>query len=139
MKIPTHLAIYTVNLSASDAIEPSDPTISRTQNGSALTGPVMLGVNQNVSIWCRANNTNMRLIGFNWRYANDTRIPKADSGDHVHVYRESVGNRNSNTFMWWTVLHFRNIQPFYKGVYNCVANYNNHFKNQSLDVQVSGV
>ena len=137
MKILTHLVYSAVILSVSDAIEPSNPTISRTQNGSILTGPVVFDANQNVSIWCRANNTNMLLIGFHWRYPNDTRIPRADRGDDV--YRESVGNRNSYTSIWWTVLHFRNIQPSYTGVYNCVANYNGILKNQSLDVQVSGV
>ena len=134
MKIPTRLVVYTVNLSVSDAIEPNNPTISWTQNGSVLTGPVVLGVNQNVSIWCRASNTNMLLKGFNWRY-NSTILPMADSGDDV--YRESVGNRSGH--MRRTVLHFRNIQPSYAGVYYCVANYNGLFKNQSLDVQVSGV
>ena len=138
MKIPAHFVISAVNLSVSNAIEPSNPTISMTQNGSALTGPVVLGSNRNASIWCRANNTNMRLRGFNWRY-NGTILPRADSGYDVHVYRESVINIKSYTSIWWTVLHFRNIQPSYAGVYNCVANYNGLFKNQSLDVQVSGV
>ena len=136
MTIPTHLTIYAVNISVSDAIEPSNPTVSWTQNGSALTGPVVLDANQNVSIWCRANNTNMLLKGFNWRY-NSSILPMADKGDDV--YRENVGNRSGHIILWWTVLHFRNIQPSYAGVYTCVANYNGLFKNRSLDVQVSGV
>ena len=130
-----------LSFSALCAGQPSNLTISRIQNGSALTDPVVFGVNQTVSIWCRAENVEAKLLGLNWRYTNGTRLPKVERGEtSVHdVYRERfAGNRTVYTPVWWTVLHFSRIQPSHAGVYYCVANYLWVFRNQSVAVQVLG-
>ena len=139
----TPTVMFFLSFSALCAGQPSNPTISRAQNGPALTGPVVFGANQTVSIWCRAENVeDSRLRGFNWRYTNGTFVPKVERGetnDH-DVYRERfAGKQDVYTPVWWTVLHFSRIQPSHAGAYNCVANYNNMvFKNQIVEVNVSG-
>ena len=122
--------------------------ITRTQYGSELTSPVLFGVNQTVSIWCRADARavsgfgSRALVGLNWRYVNGTILPKVYNGESsdYDVYRESfVGNNSAYSHVRWTILHFNRIQPSYAGFYFCVANYKDLFRNESVKVQVSGV
>ena len=138
-----HIHSDVFSLLALCAGQPYNPIILSAENGSALTGPVVFGVNQTVSIWCRANNTDGTrvLLAHYWLYHNGTRLPKGERGqptDH-NVYRERfTGVVGVDTPVWWTVLHFSRIQPSHAGVYICVANYNKFLKNQSVIVQVSG-
>ena len=144
--IAIFLLFVLLTLTGTHEIDPSKPVLSRTQNGSALTGPVVFGVNQTVSIWCRANNTESGSTGvlraLFWRYPNGTRLPRVARRElsDYNVYRERfAGGFKVYTHTWWDVLHFSRIQPSNAGTYNCVANYNGVFKNESVDVQVSGV
>ena len=137
-----HIHSDAFSLSAMCAGQPYNPIILSAQNGSALTSPVVFGINQTVSIWCRANTTDDtgKLLGHFWLY-NGTRLPKPERGqltDH-DVYRERFhGIVGVDTPVSWAVLHISRIQPSYAGVYICVANYMGVFKNQSVEVNVSG-
>ena len=116
-------------------------------NGSSLTGPIVVDVNQTVSIWCGAENTvkghPQQLLGLSWQY-NGTDVPLFDRGrmstDH-NVYAESFTGRApyEHTPTWWTVLHFKRILTSSAGVYTCAARYNWISKNRSVEVQVAGV
>ena len=138
-----HIHSDVFSLSAMCAGQSSNHIILSAENGPALTSPVVFGVNQTVSIWCRANNNGdtRRLIGLYWQYHNGTRPPRVERGqptDH-NVYRERfAGIVGVDTPVWWTVLHISRIQPSHAGVYICVANYLWVFKNQSVIVQVLG-
>ena len=128
--------------SALCAGQPSNPTISRTQNGSALTDPVVFGVNQTVSIWCRAENVNTsrKLQGLFWRDNNDARLRAKGHRDNPSqdVYMERVaGNKDVYTPTWIRVLHINRIQTSYAGVYTCTANYNKFLLNATVEIQVS--
>ena len=122
--------------SALCAGQPNNPIISRTQNGPALTDPVVFGVNQTVSVWCKAENTPKKLLAFFWRYPNGSRVPKVGGEDGV--YRERIGDDNAP--VWWAVLHFSRIQPSVAGNYTCEANDDRESSNllNTLEVQVSG-
>ena len=141
-----HIHSDVFSLSALCADQPVRPTITTTQNGPALTGPVVFRVNQTVSIWCRAENTVRRssrlLQAHNWQYANGTTVHKVTkgktSGDHDVYRKRFAGELKPYTSTWWEVLHFRKIQTSYAGVYTCVANYNGIFKNRSVEVIVTG-
>ena len=132
--------------SATRAAEPTPPSVARSQNGSALTGPVVVGVNETTSIWCRARNRvvfNMRtrtLRGLFWQYSNNTRLPivgrgeSSDLGVYAEIY---AGKKGARTNTWLRALHFRGIQPSSAGNYTCVANYNQKFL-QSMEIRVTG-
>ena len=68
--------------SATCAAEQTTPNITRSQPGPALTGPVVVGVNETISIWCSAR-TRVAFTGSQmqelrdlfWRYSNGTRPP----------------------------------------------------------------
>ena len=127
-----HIHSDVFSLSALCTGQPNNPIKLSAENGPALTSPMVFGVNQTVSIWCRANDTNdnRRLLVHFWLY-NDTQPPKVDRGvptDHV-VYRERFAGV-IDTPVSWVVLHIIRIQPSHAGVYICVANYNWVFKNQ---------
>ena len=137
-----HIHSNVFSLSALCAGQPYNPIILSAENGPVLTGPVVFGVNQTVSIWCRANYTDdtRRLVSHFWLY-NGTRPPRVERGqltDH-DVYRERfAGIVGVDTPVSWVVLHISRIQPSHAGVYYCVANYMMVFKNQSVEVQVPG-
>ena len=121
----------------------SIPVISRTQSGTAVTGPVWVGTNQTVSIWCSAesNDTFGKLLGHQWRFSNYSRImPGVGKGsisdDDVYMERYA-GNISVQVSTWKRVLHFRSIQPSLAGMYLCVANYNHTFYNQSVEIHVT--
>ena len=115
-------------------------------NGSTpITGPVVVGVNQTVSIRCRAKNTERpgTLQDLNWRYSSHTHIqPVVGAGeisDH-DVYVERVAGQNGSDYTedWVRVLHFKRILPSSAGIYVCVATYEKT-KTQRMELQVSGV
>ena len=106
-----------------------------------VTGPVVVGINERVSIRCRANNTDSpgTLLALSWRFNNDSRIEpvfeKGAMSDHdVYVERDT-----GQTGTLFRVLHFKRIHHSSAGIYVCVANYNGIFCNQSMEIQVSGV
>ena len=139
-----HIHSDVFSLSALCAGQPNNPIILSAENGPALTSPVVFGVNQTVSIWCRAKNVedNSNLVGHFWRY-NGTRdrLPRVERGQstELDVYRERfAGTVGVDTPVSWAVLHISRIQPSHTGVYICVANYKEFFKNQSVEVNVLG-
>ena len=110
-----------------------------------FTGPVIVGVNQSISILCRANNTDRpgTLQDLYWIYNNRTHIqPIVGAGamsDH-DVYIERVAGQNGSDYIvdWVRVLHFKRILPSSAGIYVCVATYEKS-KTQRMEIQVSGV
>ena len=106
-----------------------------------ITGPVVVGVNQAVSIRCRVNGTDSpgTLLGLYWRFNNGSRIEpvvgKGVMSDH-DVYVERASGQSGTLFR---VLHFKRIHPSSAGIYVCVANYGGVLWNQRMEIQVSGV
>ena len=49
-----------------------------------------------------------------------------------------VGGGSVNTAGWYRVLHFKATPPFVAENYSCVANYNQRYWNQSVEILVSG-
>ena len=102
---------------------------------------MIVGVNQTVSIRCRANDTDSprTLLALYWRFNNGSRIEpvvgKNAMSDH-DVYVERDTGQSGTHFR---VLHFKRIHPSSTGIYVCVANYNRVLWNQSMEIQVSGV
>ena len=99
------------------AVEPTPPSITRNLTGPALTGPVVIGVNETISIWCSASGrarNRQELSGLLWRYGNGTRLPAIASGEStdVHVYEERSGGGAGT---WRSVLHFKRAQPLSTG------------------------
>ena len=135
--------------SATCAAETTSPNITRSQNGPALTSPVVVGVNETSSIWCRARTMRTRTLrGLFWQYSNNTRLPIVDNGvsSDLDVYAEPYTGRiivSADT--WLRALHFRRAQPSAAGNYTCVADYYRrsptndyqHFS-QSVDIRVTG-
>ena len=122
---------------------PGNITISRTKNDSALTGPVVFGVNQNVSIWCLAENINgsQMLQGLFWRDYNGSRVYSMGhtNNSNPDVYSERIaGNVGNFTPTWIRALHFSRVQPSYAGTYKCTANYNKLYMNETVEVQIAG-
>ena len=76
-----------------------------------------------------------------WQYSNGTRLPAVDrgqsSGHDVYMER-TTGGGNDNTARWFRVLHFKTTPPSVAGNYTCVANYNQRYWNQSVEILVSG-
>ena len=131
--------------SATCAIEPTTPNVTRTRHSPALTGPVFVGFNETTSIWCSASATVMfmgrkTLRDLFWQYSNGTRLPVVDRGepsDH-DVYAERYsGSVGVGTRTWRRRLHFKRAQPSSAGNYTCVANYNQKFP-QSVEIRVTG-
>ena len=131
--------------SATCAAEPTAPIIARRQFGPALTGPVVVGVNETISIWCRARNRvvfNMhtrKLRDLFWQYSNNTRLPIVENGkpSDFDVYEEIyAGKKGARADTWLRALHFRGTQPS-AGNYTCVAKYNKNFP-QSVEIRVTG-
>ena len=111
-----------------------------------FTGPVVVAINQTVSIQCRANNTDSpgTLQDLNWLYNNGTRIqPVVGAGemsDHdVYVEHVTGQNGSDNIVDWVRVLHFKRIPSSSAGVYICVTTYGGVSRAQRMAIQVSGV
>ena len=128
------------------AAEPTTPIIARRQFGPALTGPVVVGVNETISIWCRARNRvvfNMhtrKLRDLFWQYSNNTRLPIVENGkpSDFDVYEEIyAGKKGARADTWLRALHFRRIQPSSAGNYTCVAYYIQYFP-RSVEIRVTG-
>ena len=123
---------------------PATAVTTRTEDGNVITGPVVFGVNQTVSIWCIAENTaaasSRNLQGHFWRSPNGTRLPAVNIGeqsDHDIYVERLTGNRSVYSTPWIRVAHFQGIQASSGGIYTCFANYNKIYLNQSVEVQVS--
>ena len=131
--------------SATRAIEPTTPNVTRTRYSPALTGPVFVGFNETTRIWCSASATVMfmgrkTLRGLFWQYSNGTRLPVVDRGEPsgLDVYAERYsGSVDVSTRTWRRRLHFKRTQPSSAGNYTCVANYNQNFP-QSVEIRVTG-
>ena len=139
--IAAHTLLFTH--SATCAIEPTTPNVTRTQSSPALTGPVFVGFNKTTSIWCHASATVMgrkTLRDLFWQYSNGTRVPVVDRGEpndldvYSERYSDSVG---VGTITWRRLLHFKRAQPSSAGNYTCVANYNQNFL-RSVEILVTG-
>ena len=115
----------------------------------AITGPVMVGVNETVSIRCRAINTGSpgTLQALSWRYGDRDGIrviqPVVGAGEtsdrDVYVEREAGHGRTPYTLLWQRLLHFKRIDPSSAGIYVCIASYGGVLWNQSMEMQVLGV
>ena len=111
-----------------------------------IMGPVVVGVNQTVSIRCRAKNTAHpgTLLALNWQYSDGYRVIRpvvgaGETSDHdVYVEREA-GQRTPYTVLWQRILHFKRIHPSSAGIYFCVGHYSGVLWNQSMEIQVSGM
>ena len=105
-----------------------------------------IGVNKANTIWCSAISS-VRFMGSNvlsalfWQYSNGTLLPAVDrgqsSGNDVYMERY-IGSLNDNYATWFRVLHFKTTTPSVAGNYTCVANYNQRYWNQSVEILVSG-
>ena len=98
------------------------------------------------SIWCGAT-TNIWFMGTNqlsalfWQYSNGTHLPAVDRGQSSghDVYMERyAGGGSINYAAWYRVLHFKTTPPSVAGNYTCVANYNQRYWNQSVEILLSG-
>ena len=111
-----------------------------------ITGPVVVGVNQTVSIRCKAKTTKEpnTLKHLFWQYSNGTRIQPVvgarEMSDHdVFVERVAGHSGAPITVNWVRLLHFKRIFPSSAGIYVCVAVYERVSRRQSMEIQVSGV
>ena len=132
-----------ISHSATCAAEPAPPKIAIRQFGPALTGPVVVGVNETMSIWCRARTRRPRTLrGLFWQYSNSTRLPIVGDGESsdLDVYAEPyTGRVITSADTWLRALHFRRIQPSSAGNYTCVADYYQHYpQSVAIEIQVTG-
>ena len=76
-----------------------------------------------------------------WQYSNGTRLPAVDrgqsSGHDVYMERYSGGGKVHHV-KWFRALHFKRTLLSVAGNYTCVANYNQRYWNQSVEILVSG-
>ena len=149
MDYMVHVSLHFTPLAMCEAA-PGNITLllgDRVTDSIAITGPVVVDVNQTVSIRCRAENTAHpgTLRALNWRYSDGIRViqPVVGAGktSDRDVYVERVAGRGSTpyTILWQRILHFKRIHPSSAGIYVCIANYGGVFWNQSMEIQVSGV
>ena len=76
-----------------------------------------------------------------WQYSNGTRLPavgRGQSSGHDVYMERYTGGGNVNYAVWYGVLHFKTTPPSVAGNYTCVANYNQKYRNQSMEILVSG-
>ena len=113
-------------------------------NGStSITGPVVVGVNQTVSIRCRAKNTVKpgTLQDLSWRSGTHIQpvVGVGETSDY-DVYVERVAGQNGSGYTedWVRVLHFKRILSSSAGMYTCLANYERVSRMQSMKIQISG-
>ena len=124
--------------------EPTLPSVTRSQNGPALNGPVVVGVNETISIWCRARTMRRprQLRGLFWQYSNNTRLPTVEDGESsdLDVYAEPyTGRIVARADTWLIALHFRRAQPSSAGNYTCVADYYQHSpQSVATEIRVTG-
>ena len=144
-----HVSLYFTPLAMCEAA-PGDINLllgAELTESIVITGPVVVSVNETVSIQCRAENTASpgTLRALNWRYSDGIRVirPVVEAGetsDHdVYVERVAGRGRTPYSLIWRRVLHFNRIHPSSAGIYVCIANYGGVVWNQSMEIQVSGV
>ena len=126
--------------------EPRRPNITRDGSGPGITDSMAIAINKANSIWCSARSR-VAFMGSNqlsalfWQYSNGTRLPVVDRGQSSghDVYMERyAGSGSDNRQTWSRVLHFKTTPPSVAGNYTCVANYNQRYWNQSVEILVSG-
>ena len=126
--------------------QPRTPNITRDGYGSGITGSMAIGVNKANTVWCKARafvsfmGTNV-LSALFWQYSNGTRLPAVDRGQSSghDVYMERYAGGGSVDYRtWFRVLHFKTTPPSVAGNYTCVANYNQRYWNQSVEILVTG-
>ena len=126
--------------------EPRTPNITRDGYGPGITGSMAIAVNKANTIWCIAR-ADVRFMGSNqlsalfWQYSNGTRLPavgRGQSSGHDVYMERSAGGGSVNYRTWFRALHFKTTPPSAAGNYTCVANYNQRYWNQSVEVLVSG-
>ena len=139
------LILSCISPSATCLTQPTRPNITRDGFGPGITGSMAISANKANTIWCSARvefmGTNVLLIAVFWQYSNGTRLPAVGRGQSSghDVYMERYrGSGNDNTATWYRVLHFKTTTPSVAGNYTCVANYNQRYWNQSVEVLVSG-
>ena len=135
--IVTHPLLF--SHSATRAAEPTPPSVTRNQNGPVLNGLVVVGVNETISIWCRARTRRPRTLrDLFWQYSNNTRLPtveKRESSD-LDVYTEPYTERIvASAGTWLRALHFNRTQPSSAGNYTCVADYYQLIP-QSVEIEI---
>ena len=149
MDYMVHISLHFTPLAMCEAA-PGDITLflgAGVTESIVITGPVVVGVNQTVSIRCRAKNTERpgTLQALNWRYSDGIRViqpvvGEGETSDHdVYVERGDGRGRTPFTLRWQRVLHFKRIHSSSAGIYVCVANYGGVLRSQSMEIQVSGV
>ena len=139
--IAAHTLLFTH--SATCAIEPTTPNVTRTRFSPALTGPVFVGFNKTTSIWCSARATvvfmgRKTLRGLFWQYSNGTRLPVIDRGgsSDLDMYAEPyTGRIVASADTWLRALNFKRTQPSSAGNYTCVADYYQLFP-QSVEIEI---
>ena len=126
--------------------EPTRPNITRDGSGPGITDSMAIGVSKKNTVSCRAR-ADVRFKGLNrlsalfWQYSNGTLLPAVGRGQSsgYDVYMERYfGSLNDNTATWYRILHFKTTPPSVAGNYTCVANYNQRYWNQSVEILVSG-
>ena len=132
--------------SATCLAEPRRPKITRDGSGPGITGSMAIGANKKNTVSCSARS-DIRFMGTNrlsalfWQYSSGTRLPAVDRGQSSghDVYMERyIGSLNDNSPTWFRVLHFKTTPLSVAGNYTCVANYNQRYWNQSVEILVSG-
>ena len=105
-----------------------------------------IAVNKANTIWCSAR-ADVMFMGTNqlsalfWQYSNGTLLPAVDRGQSSghNVYMERYrGSGSVNYGTWFRALHFKTTTPSVAGNFTCVANYNQRYWNQSVQILVSG-
>ena len=132
--------------SATCLADPRRPNITRDGYGFGITGSIAIGINKTNTIWCSARSW-VRFMHSNylsalfWQYSNGTRLPAVDRGQSSghDVYMERYrGGESINYLTWYRLLHFKTTPPSVAGNYTCVANYNQRYWNQSVEILLSG-
>ena len=131
------LLLFVLHSTAECVVEPGKPIISLIQDGSEVTHPVVFGINETASIWCRAVNTGAMRALF-WRFGNSTRVNKTESGNQ-EVYVEKFAGSSQSEYIptWQRVLHFNRTKASLAGNYTCTANLAGNFTDQTVEVQIS--
>ena len=126
--------------------DPRRPNITRDGSGPGITGSMAIGVNKENAIRC-TGRARIEFMGTNllsalfWQYSDGTRLSAVDRGqssDHDVYMERYAGSGSVNYRTWYRALHFKTTTPSVAGNYTCVANYNQRYWNQSVEILVSG-
>ena len=118
----------------------------RDGSGPGITASMAIAVNRTNTIYCNAKSS-VEFMGSNqlsalfWQYSNGTLLPAVDRGQSSghDVYMERyAGSVNDNRATWFRALRFKTTPPSVAGNYTCIANYNQRYWNQIVEILVSG-